>query len=75
MLQLLATRIKGKRILLLTDNRAVMHMLQNMYSRSEDLRGIISSILKILEAHEIDLAALWISTTENVLADRLSRLC
>ena len=51
-----------------------MYILQNWYSRNKALRLEVCRIVDLLRMHHIDLAARYINTTENVLADMLSRV-
>jgi hypothetical protein len=51
-----------------------MYILQNWYSRNAKLRDEVSRIIDILRVNNVDLAAMYINTTENVLADALSRI-
>lgn len=60
-------------MLLFTDNQAVMYILQKWYSKNKALRLEVSRIIDLLRLHNVDLAAQYINTAENVLADALSR--
>lgn len=52
---------------------AVMYILQAWYSRSADMRKEVGRIVDLVRKYHIDLAATYISTHENLLADALSR--
>jgi hypothetical protein len=73
-LQKIAKDLCGQRVLLFTDNQTVMYIIQNWYSRNRKLRLEVQRIIDILRINKVDLAALYINTTENVLADALSRV-
>jgi hypothetical protein len=49
-------------------------MLSSWYSKSPELRALLSSILAICKQNSIDVLAMWLSSSENLLADKLSRL-
>ncbi len=51
-----------------------MFILQNWYSKNRALRLEVSRIIDLLRMHNVDLAARYINTAENVLADALSRV-
>ncbi len=51
-----------------------MFILQNWYSKNRALRLEVSRIIDLLRMHNVDLAAGYINTAENVLADALSRV-
>jgi hypothetical protein len=71
---MLGDRIRNRRILLFSDNMAVVHIITNWYSKSGALRALVAAILGHARAKHIDLTAMWISTTENLVADQLSRM-
>ena len=51
-----------------------MFIFQNWYSKNRALRLEVSRIIDLLCMHNVDLAARYINTAENVLADALSRV-
>ena len=52
----------------------MMFMLQKWYSKNKALRLEVCRIIDILRENNVDLAAYYINTAENVLADALSRV-
>ena len=66
-------QLAGQRVLLRSDNSAVVGILRKESSPSEQLRACYLRILQLLRLHRIDLRACHIPGRANGLADRLSR--
>lgn len=66
-------RLKGKRVLLWEDNRAVMHILTNLTTRSPDIMVELRKLWYLLDTNDITLRARYIRSAANVWADKLSR--
>ena len=67
-------QLAGRRVLLREDNMAVVWILTSMVSRSPQLMHELRKLWYVLDAHDIDLRALYIRSAANVIADRASRL-
>ena len=63
---------RGKRLVIHIDNSAVVHGLINQTMRGAPMR-VLRRCLLLAAAYDLDLEARWVSTTENALADALSR--
>jgi len=63
---------KGKLLVIHVDNQAVAYGLANRTIRGAPMR-ILRRCLLLATEYDLDLEARWVSTTENALADALSR--
>ena len=63
---------RGKRLVLHIDNSAVVHGLINQSIWGAPMR-VLRRCLLLAAAYDLDLEPRWVSTTDNVLADALSR--
>ena len=63
---------KGKRLVFHVDNQAVAYGLANGTIRGAPMR-ILRRCLLLATDYDLDIEARWVSTTENALADALSR--
>jgi hypothetical protein len=66
--------LAGRRVLLWEDNRAVMHVLTNLTSKSPELMRELRKLWWILDVHDIRFRVKYIRSAANTWADRLSRL-
>ena len=64
---------KGKRVVIHTDNRVVSYGLANGTIRGASME-VLRRCLLLAAEYDLDLQPEWISTTNNSLADALSRL-
>ena len=63
---------KGKLLVIHVDNQGVAYGLANRTIRGAPMR-ILKRCLLLVTKYDLDLEARWVSTTENALADALSR--
>lgn len=63
----------GGAVLFHVDNQATVGVLSKLYTPCVDLMELVRSWALLLEKYNIDVRVEYISTTENVLADHLSR--
>ena len=63
---------RGCRVVMNIDNRAVVHALQNGTIRGATME-VLWRCLLLATYHDLEIEARWIGTTENALADALSR--
>ena len=67
------SKLQGRTVLLHEDNQAVVAMLKSWVSRSPELLAELRKTWQLLDDYDILLDSRWISTHNNVMADRLSR--
>lgn len=65
---------RGSQVLLHTDNTQVLTMVATGRSRNVQAMGLLRELFWCCSVLQIDLRATYISTNDNVRADRLSRL-
>lgn len=66
--------LRGRRVKLFEDNQAVMHILNNLSSRSPALMDEMRRLYFLMDTNEISLRAEYIRSAKNVVADALSRV-
>ena len=66
--------LQNKQLCLHVDNMGVVYSVNKLYSRSPPIMSLIRSLCLLVELYHIDIYAEYISTTDNVAADALSRL-
>jgi ribonuclease HI len=67
-------RLRGRTVRLWEDNQAVMHIINGRSSRAPALMAEVRRLYSLLDSHGIHLAARYIRSEDNVMADGLSRL-
>ena len=72
-LQAFLSELRGQSTLLWVDNQAVVHVLNNVTTRSPEMMTVLRRIWWLIDSAGIDLRVKWISTHDNTLADDLSR--
>ena len=65
--------LRGHRVRLYEDNQAVMHILNNVTTRSPAIMAELRKLWRLLDENNIDLRAEFIRSAANVWADALSR--
>ena len=63
---------QGRKVIVHTDNRAVAYGIANHTIRGGSM-VVLRSFLLLAAKHDIKVETEWISTTDNTLADALSR--
>ena len=66
--------LTGRRVLLHEDNQAVVWILTNLVTRSPELMQELRALWALLDAHDIELRAVYIRSAANLIADYASRL-
>ena len=66
--------LRGQRVRLMTDNLSVMHGVRKLYSPTDRIMAGLRRLVEQLRAFDIRLDAHYIRSTDNILADRLSRI-
>lgn len=69
-----AGRLANKRVLFYCDNISVVHIIQNGTSRVPEMMDLVRALFFICERNNIECACTHITTTDNNVADALSRL-
>ena len=72
-LRRLAPRMRNCRVVFRVDNLPVVFMMQKLSSRSHRCVRVLREIAWLSAAYDIEISVQWISTSDNFLADILSR--
>ena len=69
-----ATALTGTKVLLYCDNLAVCYIINSGVSKNEDIMKLIRFMFHVCALHSIECKAVHLSSTDNGIADSLSRL-
>jgi len=72
-LRVFTAQLRGKSTLLWCDNLSVVHILNNVTTRSPEMMALLRRVWWLLDSEGISLRVQWISTHDNNMADDLSR--
>lgn len=66
--------LSHKRLVLHIDNIAVVHIVNNVYSKCSDIMVLVRKLYHIMSQYKMECKAVYINTKANTWADSLSRL-
>ncbi|GAB5537885.1 MAG: hypothetical protein Rubg2KO_41340 [Rubricoccaceae bacterium] len=72
-LETFRSQLSQRQLHLKTDSQVTMHVLRNLTSRSPRLHSLLGRVLDLILFERITLDLAWLKSSENSLADALSR--